>query len=76
MEKAIVKYDNYKNWIITNIAYIATAVSGGYIIKSLYDFYSGYSHKCNLNQKISDILKIELAKRKQSEKQVKGNTKF
>lgn len=72
MEKVIVKYDNYKSWIITNIAYIATAVSGGYIIKSLYDFYSSYKYNCSLNQKIAYILKIELAKKKQLEKQTKS----
>mmetsp|Transcript_23708 Transcript_23708/g.24680 ORF Transcript_23708/g.24680 Transcript_23708/m.24680 type:complete len:336 (+) Transcript_23708:29-1036(+) len=73
MQSLVSNIDNYKSWVFTNVAYIATAVSGTYILKSVYDGYSSYSKENALNKRIAGIIKIELAKRKEQEKSKRTN---
>lgn len=67
MNKIYFQLVTSKSWLTMNIAYIATAISGIYIMKSFMDFYWSYSKTTSLNKKIYDIIKIELIKRKQND---------
>lgn len=70
MQNVVSNIPSYKEWVIHNLAYITTTISSLYIMKTIYNSYSAYSDLNNLNKRVSSIIKIEIAKRKQEEKQL------
>jgi hypothetical protein len=59
---------SYKNIFSNNLAYAATIISGGYLIKSLFSAINNNRKNKNLDSKIKEIIELEKAKRKEDEK--------
>lgn len=59
---------SYKNSVSNNLAYVATAISGGYLIKTLFSAFTTNLKNKSLDKKIKEIIELEEAKRKEEEK--------